>query len=177
MTERIIELEYNHQIDKLFHIITNENKGVISEYQDITNYKQGEWINNKRKDLMDIQMNDIPEELVSLIKLFISDNNIVSMKSKNILLERTDKKIVLKIKIKLINKLSNIILKLFKYKVRVIYESVDINKTKIKIIYKIKSLISKKITMILDNYIENTLKPKYLKIFNDYLLSLEEKMI
>lgn len=175
MTERIIELNYDFPIDYIFNLTTNNNEAIITKYEDIKSYTQGEWKNNKRKDLIELELKEIPEELISLIKLFISDNKIVT-KTKLKLLEQSEKKIIVKIQIKLINRLSNLILKLFKYKIKVIYENIETNKTNLKVIYKIKSLISSNLTKLIDDYIETKIKEPYLKIYNDYILSLP-KMI
>lgn len=175
MTEKIIELNYDFPIDYIYNITTNNNEEIIPKYEDITSYTQGEWKNNKRKDLIELKLKDTPEEIKSILKLFISNDKILT-KTKIKLLEQTEKKIIMKIQIKLINKLSNLILKLFKYKIRVIYETTESNKTNLKIIYKIKSLISSNLTKLIDDYIETTIKEPYLKIYNDYILSLP-KMI
>lgn len=175
MTEKIIELNYDFPIDYIYNITTNNNEEIITKYEDITSYTQGEWKNNKRKDLIELKLKDTPEEIKSILKLFISNDKILT-KTKIKLLEQTEKKIIMKIQIKLINKLSNLILKLFKYKIRVIYETTESNKTNLKIIYKIKSLISSNLTKLIDDYIETTIKEPYLKIYNDYILSLP-KMI
>jgi len=175
MTERIIELNYDFPIDYIYNITTNTNEEIIAKYEDITSYTQGEWNNNKRKDLIELKLRETPEEIKSILNLFISNETILT-KTKIKLLEKTEKKIILKIQLKLINRLSNLILKLFKYKIKVFFESKEPNKTNLKIIYKIKSLISSNLTKLIDDYIENTIKEPYLKIYNDYILSLP-KMI
>ena len=170
MVERTLELNYNLPIDYIFTIIAEDNKEIIEKLTDIFDYRQGKWNKNKRKDVVGLTLTDIPEELKTIASLFINNNQIY-IKQKIKINERTEKKIIVNVKIKLINKLMNLMFKLFKYKLCIIVESDEMNNTNIKIIYKIKSLLSSTLTNLLDTYIEEKLKPKYINIIDEYLKS------
>ena len=177
MIERTLEYNYDLDIDYIFDIIADNNSEIVEKLTDIFDYKQGKWLDNKRKDLVGLTLTDIPSQVETIASLFVT-NNQVYIKEKIRINERTANKILVNVKIKIVNTVVNLIFKLFKYKINIILESNNPNNTNVKIIYKFKSLLSSSLTNILDNYIEENLKTKYMKIIDDYLQSkVAEKMI
>ena len=171
MIEKNISLNYNLNINSVFDYLINNNIDLIKSIDYIIQYKKGIWDNNKRTDIYSIKLNNIPDELKSIVSLF-SKNNIFNIKLKLYIININDMCITLKSKINFINPFLNIIFKLIKIKFNIIFLSNNNNHTNINIIYFIKSKFSNKISTIINNYIDNFIKPHLIDKINIYLNNL-----
>jgi len=168
MVEQTLLFTYERNYDIIFNKLLNDNDLLVKEINNIKYYKQGEWNNNKRIDEFNIEIKNIPEELLSIISMLINDN-IVPIKTKIKIIEKNNKIIKLKIKANILNKLANLIFKFVRFKLIINIEMIENNKTKLFLIYKIKSLLSNKLTIILNNFIEQEIIRYYINIINNYL--------
>jgi hypothetical protein len=172
---KMIEVDYNKNLNDIFHRIANDNEILIKYIDSISYYKQGEWgfdrnKRAKRTDIAILKVDDIPKEILSLASLFIEDDNLMPIKYKIKIMNRTETTIDIKIKFSLINKLANLIFKLVRLKVKLEVRGYDNNtKTKAIIYYRIKSILAKKSINTIDDFIHNKLVPEYITKIDNYI--------
>ena len=101
-------------------------------------------------------------------------DNIIPLKLKIKLLENTDRKIVMKVKSNLINKISKLIYKLINVKFIVtIEDGGDGISTNVNIKYIIKSLLPESFINKIDNYIDRKMNERFIEKIDNYLSQLE----
>lgn len=173
MIEKELVFHYNQNFKFLFDITTNNNQELLKIIDDLREYKQGVWNKDKRKDFIYFTFSDIPDEFKTITNMLIVDN-IIPLKLKIKLLENNDKKIIMKIKSNLINKLANLISKIISIKFIVTIEDCGNGReTDVKIRYIIKSLLPESIIAKVDNYIDGKLNNRFIKKIDNYLSQLK----
>lgn len=175
MIEKELIFEYNLNYLYLFNITTNNNTDFVNIIEDLKEYKQGIWKNNKRKDIIQFIFNDIPSEFLSITSMIIK-NNIIPLKLKLKIIENNSDIIIIKLRANLLNKIMNIITKIINVKIFV--SIININNTHSKIIVKyiIKSILPKEIIDKINNYIELKLNNNYILKSDNYLKNLAIKI-
>jgi len=173
MIEKELLFNYNLNYKYLFEITTNNNAEILKIIDELKDYKQGQWNGNKRKDLIEFKINDIPDILKSLISTIIIDN-IIPLKLKLKLEKNDDSLIIIKLKANLLNKVAKLILKLINVKIFVIIENIDNKSSNVIIKYKIKSILPSSIVKIIDEYIEYKINNNFIKKFDNYLKNLNQ---
>lgn len=172
MIEKELNFHYNKNFRFIFDITTNNNQEVLKMIDDLREYKQGVWNKNKRKDIIIFTFSDIPSEFKMITDMIIVDN-IIPLKLKIKLIENNDKRIVMKIKSNLINKIANLIYKLINIKfVITIEDCKDGLSTNVRIRYVIKSLLPESFIAKIDNYIDGKLNDRFIEKINKYLSQL-----
>ena len=172
MLESELVFVYKLGLDDLYNRAVEDNAELISIIPEIIGYEQGRWLNGLRKDIMIYKMTDIPEGLKNTIKMFIGNENEVRFKLKIEKRIDMDGIIRLRIKVKLYNFISRLLMKIIK--TRVMIEMMkDDNGCKINVKYQINSLLSKTINDKLYEYIENKLNTYFIKKIDNYIKSLE----
>jgi len=175
MIEKELLFHYNHNYKYLYEITTNDNKEILNIIDELIDYKQGVWKNNKRKDFIEFKINDIPSALQTFASAIIKDN-IIPLKIKIKLIENNDKRISLKIKASMINKLANLIFKFINLKIIATIENDenDINKSSnVSIKYIIKSILPSSIIEIIDTFVDKKINNNFIKKFDNYLKNLK----
>lgn len=175
MIEKELLFHYNHNYKYLYEITTNDNKEILNIIDELVDYKQGVWKNNKRKDFIEFKINDIPPALQSFASAIIKDN-IIPLKIKIRLIENNDKQISIKIKASMINKLANLIFKFINLKIIATIENDenDINKSSnVSIKYIIKSILPSSIIEIIDTFVDKKINNNFIKKFDNYLKNLK----
>jgi len=172
MLEKELQFVYKLKLDDIYNRAVEDNSELISVIPEIIGYEQGKWLNGLRKDVMIYRMTDIPDGLKHTIKMFIDDSNEIRFKLKIEKRIDMDGIIRLKIKVKLYNLISRIIMKIIK--TRVMVEMMKYNDgCKITVKYQINSLLNKSINDKLYEYIENKLNTYFIKKIDNYIKSLE----
>lgn len=173
MIEKELVFHYNHNFKFLFDITTNNNQELLKIIDDLKEYKQGVWNKDKRKDFIYFTFSDIPDEFKTITDMLIVDN-IIPLKLKIKLLENNNKKIIMKIKGNLINKLANLISKIINIKFIVTIEDCgNGHETDVKIRYIIKSFLPESFISKVDNYIDGKLNNRFIKKIDNYLSQLK----
>ena len=173
MIEKELKFHYNQNFRFIFDITTNNNQEILKIIDDLREYKQGVWNKNKRKDIIVFTFSDIPQEFKMITDMIIVDN-IIPLKLKIKLLENTDRKIVMKVKSNLINKISKLIYKLINVKFIVtIEDGGDGISTNVNIKYIIKSLLPESFINKIDNYIDRKMNERFIEKIDNYLSQLE----
>jgi len=174
MIERELNFFYNHNYKHIFDITTNNNQEILKIIDDLKEYKQGIWTNNKRKDIIIFKFSDIPPEINSFVNNIIVDN-LIPLKLKIKMIENSNNKIQFKVKCNLINKLANLILKIINLKTIVTIINVDNNSSDVKIKYIIKSLLPSSFVEFFNNYIEKKFLNNFVNKIDNYLKILLSK--
>lgn len=172
MIEKELLFNYNLNYKYLFDITTNNNVEILKIIDELNDYKQGVWKGNKRKDLIDFKINDIPELFKSFTSGLISDN-VIPLKIKIKLLKNDDESIMIKIKANLVNRIANLIFKLINLKIFATIEKINDNSSNVKIKYIIKSILPSSIMEMIDKYIEQKLNNNFIRKFDNYLKNLK----
>lgn len=172
MIEKELLFNYNLNYKYLFDITTNNNSEIIKIIEDLKDYKQGIWKDNKRKDLIEFKVHDIPEAFKSLAGAIIVDNYF-PLKIKFKLIENNDKTIKMKIKVNLLNKIANLILKFINLKIIATIDNIDNYSSNIKIKYIIKTILPSSIVELIDKYIEKKLNNNFINKIDNYLKNLK----
>jgi len=174
MIEGVINFTYNTHINKILEITLYNNDDLIKTIEDIHYYERGEWKNNqtKRTDfiIMNFHKDAIPNELKSIISLFIDKNDRIQSKYKVKIVEKTNTKVKIKTSVKLINKLANLIFKLLRFKIKIIvlYDPIN-NFTSVEVIYKLKTSLPSSYHKYISDIIENTIKPNYIFKIDEFI--------
>lgn len=172
MIEKELLFNYNLNYKYLFDITTNNNVEILKIIDELNDYKQGVWKGNKRKDLIDFKINDIPELFKTFTSGLISDN-VIPLKIKIKLLKNDDESIMIKIKANLVNRIANLIFKLINLKIFATIEKINDNSSNVKIKYIIKSILPSSIMEMIDKYIEQKLNNNFIRKFDNYLKNLK----
>jgi hypothetical protein len=172
MIEKELLFNYNLNYKYLFDITTNNNVEILKIIDELNDYNQGVWKGNKRKDLIDFKINDIPELFKSFTSGLISDN-VIPLKIKIKLLKNDDESIIIKIKANLVNRIANLIFKLINLKIFATIEKINDNSSNVKIKYIIKSILPSSIMEMIDKYIEQKLNNNFIRKFDNYLKNLK----
>ena len=144
-------------------------------FDDLKEYRQGQWKNNKRKDIIQFIFNDIPSEFLSITSMIIK-NNIIPLKLKLKVIENNSEQIIIKLRANLLNKLINIITKIINIKLFVTIININNNQTKVIVKYIIKSILPNDIIDKINNYIETKLNNHYIIKSDTYLKNLAIKI-
>jgi antitoxin component of RelBE/YafQ-DinJ toxin-antitoxin module len=171
MIEKELFFHYKINYKYLFDITTDNNSEIIKIIDDLKDYKQGIWKGNKRKDLIEFTVHDIPEAFKLLASAIIVDNNL-PLKIKFKLIENNDKTIKMKIKANLLNKMANLILKFINLKIIATIDNIDNYSSNVKIKYIIKTILPSSIVELINTYIENKLNNNFIKKIDNYLKNL-----
>lgn len=171
MIEKELFFHYKINYKYLFDITTDNNSEIIKIIDDLKDYKQGIWKGNKRKDLIEFAVHDIPEAFKLLASTIIV-NNILPLKIKFKLIENNDKTIKMKIKANLLNKMANLILKFINLKIIATIDNIDNYSSNVKIKYIIKTILPSSIVELINTYIENKLNNNFIKKIDNYLKNL-----
>ena len=136
-SEKNIIIDKN--INVIFELLYINNTNLLSKIFNLIKYNKGEWIDNKKIDIVTILLEDIPDILSNN---FLNNSKIITIKCKNKILEKSDKEYTISTKFKIVSdskllKIANI-LKLVNIK-NIIY--VNDNRTIININTKIKTYI------------------------------------
>jgi hypothetical protein len=163
MIEKQLIFDYNLDYNYLYNITVNDNRNIINIIEEIIDYKQGVWNDNKRKDILKLKFDDIPLNITS---------NIITIKFKIKLLEQTPDNYKLQLKIKNTNKIINVISKIINIKMFCNIIKTNENQTRVVINYTIKSILPDDLIIIVNNYLENKLKNNFIKKIDNYLKDL-----
>lgn len=172
MIEKELLFNYNLNYKYIFDITTNNNAEILKIIDELKDYKQGIWKGNKRKDLIEFKINDIPELFKTFTSGLISDN-VIPLKIKIKLLKNDNESIIIKIKVNLINKIANLIFKLINMKIFATIENINDISSNVKIKYIIKSILPASIVDIIDKFIEQKLNNNFIRKFDNYLKNLK----
>ncbi len=171
MIEKELFFHYNINYNNLFDITTNNNSELLKIIDDLKDYKQGDWKDNKRKDIIEFTVQDVPDVFKTLASTIIV-NNVIPLKLKYKLIQNDDKIIQMKLKANLLNKMANLILKFINLKIIATIHNIDNHSSNVEIKYIIKSILPKSIIEIFDTYIENKLNNNFIKKIDNYLKNL-----
>jgi hypothetical protein len=172
MLERELIFNYKTSLSNIYDKGVEDNADLIAVIPEIIGYEQGRWDNGKRKDWMVYKMTDIPENLRKTIEMFLNKEGEIRFRIKIYKQIDMEGVIRIKVKVKLYNFLSKIIMKIIKTKVLI--EMIgDGNGCKINVKYRINSLLSKTINDKLYEYIETKMTNYFIKKIDNYIKTLE----
>lgn len=168
MIQKELYFEYDINYNYLYDITVNNNSEILKIINELKEYRQGIWKEDKRKDVIHFKFKDAPLEV-------IKDGNI-PLKLKIKLLEYTNENIKCQIKIRLLNKLLNIISKIINTKIY--FELININDKQSKVIirYIIKTLLPADLNDKIENYIDDKINNNFVKKIDCYLKELTIKI-
>lgn len=167
MISKDLIFEYdNIDIWQLYNKTVENNNEMIKIIPEIVEYKQGTWKNEKRKDKLICKLLNIPENLRTIIRqIFLNKNDEIGCKLKIEKKVSADKTIIrLKIKMKLKNMLSNLILKIFKFRVYI-----DIKREELKTIANVRYEINSLLINEINEYIENKLNNYFISKIDNFV--------
>ena len=178
MIEKTIIETFKLNINEIFKLCIDDNDDMIKGIKEVVDYKQGQWINNIKKDVITIKLIDIPKEIPEkIVNMVVNEDGTIVNKIKITLIERTEKNIKLKIKVKPIANIFfkiNNLLKLSSTKAYITITQTD----EIAIInakYKIKVFfITNEYNDIIENYMETTLNTLFINNMINYLKVIEQ---
>jgi len=168
MIEKELFFQYNINYLHLFDITVNNNSDIINIINDLIEYKQGNWKNNKRKDFIKFIFNDIPSNFIDLFNIFIRDN-IIPLKLKIKIIDNNSNFIKLQIKANLLNIIQNIISKIINIKIICTISNINNISSIVSIKYIIKSFLPTNFISPINNYIENKINNNYIFKFDNFL--------
>ena len=154
----------NKNFKEIYELLLEKNS-ILSSVLNILEYKKTEWINNKRKEYMQIYYYDIPD-IIS--KVFLNNSKIVNLKIKYHKEKFSDDEIIIKSSI--IPNNFNIINKLKLFKLKIIYHLKKINDNKTLININIISRVF--LDRSFDISIEQIIIDIFKNITNDIILQL-----
>jgi hypothetical protein len=175
MIDKELLFNYDMEMNKIYNITMEDNDSFIDNIEEIKEYKNGEWKNNKRKDNLLFDIKEIPselngiQELIGIKEMIGMKGTIVPLKIKHLLKKRDNDEINLKTKIKLRTFLGNTILKIVKIRAYIIMKYKDKNKTEVKVKYTIKNLLPKKISDKINNLIIDKIENNFVIKIDNYL--------
>lgn len=174
MIEGLINFDYNTDINKILDITVDNNDKMIETIKKIHYYERGEWKNNKTKRtdyiVGNVNVSTIPKELLTILSLFIDKDNRIHCKTKIKIIERNDNHIKIKVNVKMMNKLVNLIFKLLRFKVYITFDyNSDNNITLVQVIYKLKTKLPNSFNTYFNNVIENSFKPNYVYKIDEFI--------
>ena len=94
MIEKTIIETFKLNINEIFKLCIDDNDDMIKGIKEVVDYKQGQWINNIKKDVITIKLIDIPKEIPEkIVNMVVNEDETILNKIKITLIERTEKKI------------------------------------------------------------------------------------
>lgn len=174
MIQGVINFDYNTDINKILDITVDNNDKMIETIKKIHYYERGEWKNNKTKRtdyiVGNVNVSTVPKELLTILSLFIDKDNRIHCKTKIKIIERNDNHIKIKVNVKMMNKLVNLIFKLLRFKVYITFDyNSDNNKTSVEVNYKLKTKLPNSFNTYFNNVIENSFKPNYVYKIDEFI--------
>ena len=163
---------YNLNYNKVYDLALEDNDEFIKIIPEIVFYEKGNWINNKRKDYIKINISDIPYDLRCIIDMMRDNKGLIGIKIK-IKKEALDDKIIIKTKLKLNGFIGKLINNAVNLRVNVIINNEDNIKTNIKTNYEIKSIfMNEEISEKISSHIQFKLENYYIKKIDKYFSEL-----
>ena len=106
MIEKELSFNFNLNIDKIFELCINENSEMVKRVPEVIEYKQGDWKENIKKNVVKIKLTNIPSEIpTKYLNLVLNDDKTVYGKIKINLIERNENFINLKFTLKPVSKI------------------------------------------------------------------------
>jgi len=163
---------YNLNYNKVYDLALENNDEFIKIIPEIVFYEKGNWINNKRKDYIKINISDIPYDLRCIIDMMRDNKGLIGIKIK-IKKETLDDKIIIKTKLKLNGFIGKLINNAVNLRVNIIINNEDNIKTNIKTNYEIKSIfMNEEISNKISSHIQSKLENYYIKKIDKYFSEL-----
>ena len=172
MLERELIFNYNTSLVNVYDKAVEDNGELVKIIPEIVGYEQGKWENGIRKDMIIYKMTDIPENLRTTIEMFLNKEGEIRFKLKIEKRVDMDGVIRLRVKVKLYNLLSKIVMKIIKTRI-FIEMMVEGEGCKIITRYQINSLLSKSINERLFDYVETKLCNYFIKKIDNYIKTLK----
>lgn len=169
----IKELYFKYNIDchKIYNLAIENNDDFIKIIPEIIYYKKGVWKDNKRTDLIKINICDIPNELKYIIDMMRDNAGFIGIKIK-IKKEILEDKIILKTKLKLHGFIGKLINNVVSLRANFIITSCN-DETNVKVNYVIKSmLMTEEISDKISYHIQKKLEEYYIKKIDKYFLEI-----
>jgi len=165
--------KYNLNYLTFYDLILDNNDEFVKVIPEIVFYQKGLWKNNKRIDIIKINITDIPTDLKTIINLMKDNNGFIEIKIK-IKKFFNDNNIILKTKFKLIGIIGSIINNAVKlYANLYITNDNDLN-TNITVNYTINSFILNDLNDKINFHIQSKLENYYIKNIDNYFLHLKK---
>lgn len=159
---------YNLNFNKVYNLALEDNDKFIKIIPEIVFYEKGNWINNKRKDFIKINISDIPHDLICIIDMMKDYNGFIGIKIK-IKKETLDNKFIIKTKLKLNGFIGKLINNAVNLRSTIFINNDDNNKTNIKVNYEIKSIfMNEEMSDKISSHIQFKLENYYIKIIDKY---------
>lgn len=178
MIEKELSFNFNLNIDKIFELCINENSEMVKRVPEVIEYKQGDWKENIKKNVVKIKLTNIPSEIpTKYLNLVLNDDKTVYGKIKINLIERNENFINLKFTLKPVSKILsqiNNILKLSRIKATINIRQCE-NIAKIDAKYKITVINIMDNIDIIEKYIETNLNKLLIQNIISYLTEIENK--
>lgn len=179
MIEKDLLFNYHLNINDIFNLCIDDNDVMIKRIKEVVNYKQGEWKNNIKKDIVVLKLENIPNEIPEkLLKLILNDDGTIINKIKIKIIEKTDTYINLKIKVKPIANFLfkiNDILKLTSIKATISLTQTEVKIAIINSNYKIKLKNITENVNFIEKYMEELLNKLLINNMTSYLTEIENK--
>ena len=179
MIEKELSFNFNLNIDKIFELCVDENSEMVKRVPEIIEYKQGEWKNNIKKNIVKLQLTNIPAEIpTKYLNLVLNDDKTIYAKIKVNLIHRDKNYINLKFTLKPVSKILsqiNNILKLSRIKATINIRQCE-NIAKIDAKYKITVINIMDNIDIIENYIEKNLNKLLIETIISYLTEIEKNL-
>jgi len=181
MIEKSISLYYNLNIADVFNYCINDNDKMIRRIKEVVYYKQGEWDDDIKKDIVRLKLEEIPKEIPEkILNLILNEDGTIINKVKIKVIEKTDNYIKLKIKIKPIANILfkiNDILKLTSIKATISITQAEYNMAVINSTYKISIINIIDNVDFIEKYIEGLLNKLFIDNMKSYLIDIENNSI
>ena len=159
---------YNLNYNKVYDLALENNDDFIKIIPEIVFYEKGNWINNKRKDCVKINISDIPHDLRCIIDMMRDNKGLIGIKIK-IKKETLDDKIIIKTKLKLNGLIGRLINNAVNIRSTFIINNDENIKTNIKVNYEIKSIfMNEEMSDKISSHIQFKLEKYYIKIIDKY---------
>jgi hypothetical protein len=180
MIEKELLFNYHLNINDIFNLCIDDNDVMIKRINEVVNYKQGEWKNNIKKDIIVLKLEDIPKEIPEkILKLILNEDGTIINKIKIKIIDKTANFINLKIKVKPVANFLfkiNDILKLTSIKANILLTQTEFKISIINSKYKIKLKNITENVDFIEKYIEELLNKLLINNMTSYLTEIEEKL-
>lgn len=165
---------YDMNFMDIYDLTLENNDGFIKIIPEIVFYQKGIWKDNKRIDIININITDIPDELSNIISLMKDKNGFIKIKIK-IYKFINDDKIIIKTKLKLQGIIGTLINNAVKVNLHFLINNQEILKTDITVNYDIKSIFPHELDEKIINHVQHKLENYYIKIIDEYFTNLSLK--
>jgi hypothetical protein len=165
--------KYNLNYLTFSDLILDNNDEFVKVIPEIVFYQKGLWKNNKRIDIIKINITDIPSDLKTIINLMKDNNGFIEIKIK-IKKFFNDNNIILKTKFKLIGIIGGIINNAVKLYANLYITNDNNLNTNITVNYTINSFILNDLNDKINFHIQNKLENYYIKNIDNYFLHLKK---